>query len=99
MPVTFQPRRRADSVTARMTAFRPGASPPPVLTRTCILQRHIVAARQAQERRLETFALYGENCEPSAGVSRPTLSPVWLAWAARSAADAARRQARPRPPR
>src|SRR5258706_15228067 len=36
MPVTFQPRRKPDSVTARMTAFSPGASPPPVLTRMCI---------------------------------------------------------------
>src|SRR3569623_2181541 len=36
MPVTFQPRRSADRVTARMTAFRPGASPPPVLTRMCM---------------------------------------------------------------
>src|SRR3569623_3660366 len=36
MPVTFQPRRNADKMTARMTAFRPGASPPPVLTRMCM---------------------------------------------------------------
>src|SRR6185503_9449195 len=71
MPVTFQPRRRADSVTARMTAFRPGASPPPVLTRTCILQDHIVATRRAQERRLETIAVRLEKCEPRRGLSRP----------------------------
>src|SRR4051812_46829941 len=36
MPVTFHPRRKPDKVTARMTAFRPGASPPPVLTRMCM---------------------------------------------------------------
>src|SRR5215211_622055 len=31
MPTTSQPRLRAASVAARMTAFSPGASPPPVL--------------------------------------------------------------------
>src|SRR5829696_7600743 len=31
MPTTSQPRLRAASVAARMTAFNPGASPPPVL--------------------------------------------------------------------
>ena len=30
MPMVSQPRRAADSVAARMTALRPGASPPPV---------------------------------------------------------------------
>src|SRR6266853_5598408 len=30
MPYAFHPRPCADSTTARMTAFRPGASPPPV---------------------------------------------------------------------
>ena len=30
MPTTSQPRRAADNVAARMTALRPGASPPPV---------------------------------------------------------------------
>src|SRR5450631_3090713 len=36
MPVTFQPRRSADRVTALMTALSPGASPPPVFTRICM---------------------------------------------------------------
>src|SRR5215210_7290279 len=30
MPYAFQPRPWAESTTARITAFRPGASPPPV---------------------------------------------------------------------
>src|SRR5688572_28323338 len=36
MPVTRMPRRTAEIVTARITAFRPGASPPPVLIKRCI---------------------------------------------------------------
>src|SRR6476619_295402 len=57
MPVTFQPRRRPERVTARMTAFRPGASPPPVLTRTCMLSNAITwAARSCNNYRRETFA-------------------------------------------
>src|SRR5688500_1495773 len=34
MPTTSQPRLRAASVAARITAFSPGASPPPVLRAT-----------------------------------------------------------------
>ncbi len=61
MPVTRQPRRSADNVTARMTAFSPGASPPPVLTRMYMSYRPypgrgIMATRMRTGRRWRRLA-------------------------------------------
>src|SRR4051812_16992438 len=68
MPVTFQPRRRPERVTARMTAFSPGASPPPVLTRTCILTKAISwPATSCNKYGRETFAksrIADRHCRP-----------------------------------
>src|SRR5512147_1216747 len=61
MPYDFQPRPWAESTTARITAFRPGASPPPVEMAMRMSARALNQLDDLPRLRVAPKGLFGED--------------------------------------